>query len=717
MLTNETKNFTLWDNQNRRKIEVEARKIGKEWKAFCPFHSDKKTPNLSIDPDKNGGVYFCFACGAKGQLFNPNLTDKKKTISEIYSYKNEEDKIIFQVVKYDSKDFKQRRPDPDKAGEFIWNLQGIKRVIYNLPEIIKKKEKIIFIPEGEKDCDNLAKIGILATTNSGGAGKWRKEYNKFFKDREVILLPDNDEVGIKHAQDVGKSLKGIAKYIKYLILPGLSEGEDVSDWLDRGGDLEKLFALVKTAPDFSLQEEEKKDSLRIREENFKATDLRNSENFSKKYSGQLLHCQNWNSWLVYQRGKWEREEMNETQEFAKRVIMDYYRQASEIIDDKARKDLINQALRCESKRAIRAMIDLSVSSMAVIPEDFDRDSYILNLKNGTLSLKTMEFRGHKPEDRLTKMAKVDYGPETKCPKWLSFLEKIFEGNKDLINYIQNSLGYSLTGDTGEQCLFISYGIGFNGKSTFINTIQEILGDYAINTPFDTFLSRRGEHIPNDIARLKGARFVNAIEAGEGRGFNEELLKRLTGRDKITARFLRQEFFEFYPTCKLWLATNHKPMIKEFSPAFWGRIKLIPFKITISEEERIPHYEKILLREGEGIFNWILEGYKKWKEEGLNVPEEIKEATAQYKDQMDIIAEFIEDCCIENRLAQATTKKLYKAYNEWCEENKEKPIKSRAFGRRLEERSYIALRIGENRNRGWGGIDLKSEEENLPYKDN
>jgi len=265
MLTNETRNFTLWDNQNRRKIEVEARKTGKEWKAFCPFHSDKKTPNLSIDPDKNGGVYYCFACGAKGQLFDPNLTDKKKTIKEVYSYKNEKDKIIFQVVKYDSKDFKQRRPDPDKPGEFIWNLQGIKRIIYNLPEIIEKKDKVIFIPEGEKDCDNLAKIGILATTNSGGAGKWKTEYNKFFKNREIILLPDNDEVGIRHAQDIGKSLKGIAKYIKYLILPGLSEGEDVSDWLARGGDLEKLFTLAKTAPEFSPLEDEKKDSLMLRE--------------------------------------------------------------------------------------------------------------------------------------------------------------------------------------------------------------------------------------------------------------------------------------------------------------------------------------------------------------------------------------------------------------------------------------------------------------------
>jgi len=271
MLTNETKNFTLWDNQNKKKIEVEAKKIGKEWRAFCPFHSDKKTPNLSIDPDKNDGVYYCFACGAKGQLFNPQFTDKKKTIEEIYSYKNEEDKLIFQVVRYDSKDFRQRRPDGQ--GGYIWNLSGVKRVIYNLPEILKKSTKPVFIVEGEKDCNNLEHIGILATTNSGGAGKWRAEYNQYFKDREVILIPDNDEVGINHAQEIGKSLKEIAKSIKFLTLPGLENGEDVSDWLERGGNLEKLFTLVKTTPAFSLSEIDKALEVPIKEISQKKLDI------------------------------------------------------------------------------------------------------------------------------------------------------------------------------------------------------------------------------------------------------------------------------------------------------------------------------------------------------------------------------------------------------------------------------------------------------------
>ncbi|RXG65864.1 hypothetical protein ES695_05805, partial [Candidatus Atribacteria bacterium 1244-E10-H5-B2] len=584
----------------------------------------------------------------------------------------------------------------------------------------KKPGKPLFIVEGEKDCDNLAGIGVLATTNSGGAGKWKAEYNQYFKDRDVILLPDNDEVGSKHMQEVGKNLKGIAKSIKRLILPGLKKGEDVSDWLDRGGDLEKLFELLKTCPEFIPQpEEEKEESKGIRGEYFRATDLKNSENFSIKYVGQLIYCQPWNNWLIYNEGKWKIESKRETQELAKKVIMDYYKKASEMLDDRNRKNLIKEALKCESQRSIRAMIDLATSGIAAVPDDFDQDYYIFNLKNGTMDLKTLEFREHRPEDMLTKIANVSYNPKESCPKWLDFLDKIFEGNEDLINYLQASLGYSLTGDTGEQCLFILYGpTGFNGKSTFINTIQEILGDYAISTPFETFLTRRGEHIPNDLARMRGARFVTAIEAGEGKRFNEELLKRLTGRDKVTARFLRQEYFDFYPECKIWLATNHKPTVREFSPSYWGRIRLIPFKLTIPEEERIPHYEETLLEEKKGIFNWILEGYKKWKEKKLITPDEIKEATAEYKSSMDVVAEFIEGCCVESHREKITTKELYKAYKDWCEVNGEDPVNKKSFGRRLAERGYKSIKIGSpKQERGWLGIALKGEEVNLPFDNN
>jgi len=244
-------NFKLWDNAEKKIIEVIAKKTGQEWRAFCPFHNDVKTPNLYINAEKR--VYYCFVCEAKGHLYEPGFTDKKKMIEAIYDYKDGEGELFYQVVRYEGKDFRQRRPDG--AGGFIWNLEGVKRIIYNLPEIIKKPEKPIFIPEGEKNCNDLGKIGLLSTTNSGGAGKWRAEFNRYLRGRDVILLPDNDEKGYRHSRDIGNNLKGIAKSIRWLILPKLKKGNDVSDWLEQGGNLEEIFELLKIAPEFSTIKE------------------------------------------------------------------------------------------------------------------------------------------------------------------------------------------------------------------------------------------------------------------------------------------------------------------------------------------------------------------------------------------------------------------------------------------------------------------------------
>jgi len=253
-MSGKDREFELWDLANKNKVKVSASKTGLEWVAFCPFHSDHKTPNLHINDIKR--VYYCFACGAKGHLYEPGFVDKKTPIEDIYNYEDKTGKLVYQAVRFKvtgsnkALKFKQRRPDG--KGGFIWNLKDVERVIYNLFEISNKLDKLLFIVEGEKDCNNLGKIGILATTNSGGAGKWKTEYNQYFKNREVVLLPDNDFVGFKHAQDVGSSLKGIAKSIKWLVLPKLKEGEDISNWLEKGGDLEKLFELVKASPDFSF---------------------------------------------------------------------------------------------------------------------------------------------------------------------------------------------------------------------------------------------------------------------------------------------------------------------------------------------------------------------------------------------------------------------------------------------------------------------------------
>jgi len=251
------KTFILWDSDNKSKVNVSAKKVGQEWKAFCPFHDDRKTPNLYINEEK--GVYYCFVCHTKGHLFESGFTNPERTIIDLYDYDDENRNLIYQVLKYDKakegSKFLQRRPDGN--GGWIWNLQGIEPILYNLPELAIKSDKPIYIVEGEKDCKSLKKLGLLATTNSGGAGKWRDSYKKWFIDRVVIVIPDNDKPGFNHINDVVRSIKPVAKSIKRLILPGLEKGEDVSDWINNGGTLEKLHKIMLETPEIDLTKEEK----------------------------------------------------------------------------------------------------------------------------------------------------------------------------------------------------------------------------------------------------------------------------------------------------------------------------------------------------------------------------------------------------------------------------------------------------------------------------
>jgi len=255
-----SKIFHLWDNQGKRIVSVETnKKEGKNWIAFCPFHPDKNRPNLYIDEEKER--YRCFTCGRKGFLYNANYRKLKynyhRNIEVTYDYEDELGKLLFQVVRYNPKGFSQRRPDG--KGEWIWNMKGITPVPYHLPEVIRAVEPVLIV-EGEKDVDNLRKLGFTATTSPMGAGKWRDSYNKYLRDKEVILVPDKDQAGMIHCKKIGKSLWGIARKIKWLELPDLKEKEDVSDWISKGNSKTELLQLIKEAPEFvpeSLAEEKR----------------------------------------------------------------------------------------------------------------------------------------------------------------------------------------------------------------------------------------------------------------------------------------------------------------------------------------------------------------------------------------------------------------------------------------------------------------------------
>jgi putative DNA primase/helicase len=288
---------------------------------------------------------------------------------------------------------------------------------------------------------------------------------------------------------------------------------------------------------------------------------------------------------------------------------------------------------------------------------------------------------------------VEYDPAAKCPLWETFLGRIMAGNERIIRFLQRAVGYSLTGLTREQLLFLLYGRGSNGKSTFLEVLRAIFGDYACQSEFATFLERRDDSIRNDVARLDGARLVTAIETERTRRLSEPLVKQLTGSDTVTARFLHQEFFEFKPTFKLWLATNHKPTIQGTDEGIWRRIRLIPFTVEIPAPERDLELGEKLLAESSGIVRWAVEGCLEWQRHGLMAPPEVIAATTEYRTESDVLATFLDECCVVAADAKVTAGELYKLYREWADRAGEKMESQRWFSQAIAERGFGKDRKG------------------------
>jgi putative DNA primase/helicase len=280
--------------------------------------------------------------------------------------------------------------------------------------------------------------------------------------------------------------------------------------------------------------------------------------------------------------------------------------------------------------------------------------------------------------------------------WKQFIREIMGYKGELITFLQTAAGWAVSGDVSEQSMFILYGTGANGKSTFLNVIMHILGDYAISTYAETFMKRNNDTATNDIARLRGTRFVTTTETEQGKRLSEHLIKQVTGTDQLTARFLYGEYFNFVPTFKIFMASNHKPVIKGTDHGIWRRIKLIPFTTTIPDEKRDKYLEQKLLTEKSGILNWLIEGALRWRREGLNTPAIVLNATDEYRGEMDIIGNFFRERCVQQPGAAIRARELFRVYQQWCEENNEMATSERMFGLRLKELGITQKRSSDGR---------------------
>jgi putative DNA primase/helicase len=675
------------------------------WQACCPAHDDHN-PSLSIAEADDGKVLlYCHAgcsfadiaraLGLEEKDFFPRdgRPPNDRQIVATYDYHDESSELLYQTVKYIPKNFRQRRPDGN--GGWIWNLEGTRRVLYRLPEVLAANgDEWVLVCEGEKSADAIRSLGLTATTAPLGAGKWRHCDQNPLKGRKVTVLPDADPQGQNHALEVVAALKDVSTARRIVKLPMVAPAQsDPADWVQAGGTKAELLRLVEEAADVADLEGPDGERLpddaggEIQARLYHLTDLGNARRLVERHGVNLRFCRAWGKWLVWDGRRWALDETGEVDRLAKDAALSIYDEIGRLPSAEQRKALASWAKSSEAGYRRREMINSAETEPEVAARalDFDRSPWLLTVLNGTLDLRTGELLPHRREDMITKLAPVGYDPDARCPLWRAFLDRVLAGSDDLARFLQCAVGYSLTADVSEQCLMILYGTGANGKTTFLQAISAMMGDYALQTPVETLLVKHGSAIPNDVARLRGARLVTAAEAEEGKRLAESLVKQVTGGDKVAARFLHGEFFEFTPSFKIWLGTNHKPIIKGTDHAIWRRIRLVPFTVTIPEEEQDRELGERLLAELPGILAWAVRGCLSWQKEGLGVPAEVGRATQAYRDELDALGGFLQDCCIVQENARARAGELYKAYRSWCEENGEKPLSQTRFGLRMVER--------------------------------
>ncbi|MCM3665541.1 phage/plasmid primase, P4 family [Mesobacillus subterraneus] len=427
--------------------------------------------------------------------------------------------------------------------------------------------------------------------------------------------------------------------------------------------------------------------------NFMRTDLGNAERLIYRFGKDLRYNNAFKKWYIWDGKRWREDDTNQIKQMAKHTVRMIYKEASQEEESEARAALSKHAVGSESRSRLEAMIALSESEVPILPDDMDKDQMLFNCANGVVNLETGEFLEHNREFYMNKISPIAYDPNADCPLWKKFLEDIMqdeEGNvkQELINFLQKAIGYALTGDTSEQVLFFLYGKGRNGKSTFLDTIRYLFGDYGQQTNTETFSVRKNEGARSDLATLKGSRLVAASESEEGARLAESLIKQLTGGEPIQARFLYGNPFVYKPEFKIFFTTNHKPIIKGSDEGIWRRIRLVPFTVTIPKEKVDKHLgDKLLQQEMSGILRWAVEGCLKWQKEGLGNPKEVQEATDDYRGEMDAVGNFLKEYCVFNDAAKCYVKDLYQKYEEWCIENGEYLLTRPKFNRKVEERGY------------------------------
>ncbi len=423
------------------------------------------------------------------------------------------------------------------------------------------------------------------------------------------------------------------------------------------------------------------------------TDTWNAKAIHLMYGKDLKYCDALRGWFHWNTKFWEADEKYKIYKIIQSSSNRIISKASTISDDETRKKVLKHAINLQNEPKMKNAMNLlrAEPEITKTSDEFDSNPWVLNCQNGTLNLETDDFYQQRREDFITKCIRFDFDPKAECPEWHKFIRSIFMEDDELIKFIQRAVGYSLSGNVSEDCIFMFYGDGANGKSTFLKHILKILGPYAITTPADTLLEKKGDAPLNDIARLKGHRFVSCVESGRSRYMDEARVKQMTGGDPIPARFLYKEYFEFYSTFKIFFATNNLPNVSELSNGIWRRLFAIPFNNHYLKDDIDHNLDAKLSAEYPGILNWAIKGFQEWKLNRLGTAATIQDFTQHYREDSDIIQIFLDEMCdhnFETGQQSISATDLWRVFSDWNKEIKGKQYKRREFNDYLKSKGFV-----------------------------
>jgi putative DNA primase/helicase len=438
------------------------------------------------------------------------------------------------------------------------------------------------------------------------------------------------------------------------------------------------------------------------------TDMGNCDRFVNVCGDDFRYCALWRKWL-YWNGKYWEQDNSEMVVLRAMKFMRYCRAIAgqSSLPKKFADALQDYLYKCESNSKIQSMLILARAKLAVTPEELDTDPWLFNCANGTVDLRTGEIDKAKRGHFITKMSPVSYSPMAECPQWEAFLKEIMLGRNELVEFLQAYLGYSLTGKISEQMFVLAYGLGENGKSVLANTVLHVMGSYASELPIAMIMRKRGDDEKVEgMARFQGIRLAMFSEGEHGQQLAESKLKTLTGGDKINARYLYGESFEFESTCKIFLRTNRRPQIHGTDHAIWRRVNLVPFEFKVAPEKKDKDLFEKMKAESAGILDWLIQGCVIWQKNGMPKSEVIAGQTESYRQTEDPIGEFMALRCVMHEAECGNAKRMYDAYFTFCADEKLKPLGKKNFNQTLEERGFVRKRTEGGY--VWPGIDLKGE---------